>query len=372
MQSRDVATRASRSGAAALALTRAAFGTMPDGTPVDVFSLTNDRGLEVRVITYGAAIASLKTPDRDGRFGDIVTGFDSLEGYLACSSFFGATIGRYANRIANARFTLDGRTYHLEANDGPNQLHGGPHGFDKVVWTPEAIDGAGSRGVRLSYVSADGEQGFPGTLNATVTFTLTVDNELVIDYVAETDKATPVNLTNHSYFNLAGDGQRGILDHLLTIDADRYTPTDDALIPTGELAPVAGTPFDFREPTPIGLRIDADDEQIRNGHGYDHNFVLNASPAANGLRHAARLWSPSSGRTLEIATTQPGLQFYSGNLLDGTIVGKSGRRYGRRTSLCLETQHFPDSPNHPAFPSTIVRAGDRYRSRTMLTFGTAE
>jgi aldose 1-epimerase len=349
---------------ASLAVTSSAFGTMPDGTRVDVFTLKNGHGVEVRIITYGAAIASIKVPDRAGRFDDIVTGFDNLAGYLERSRFFGAIAGRYANRIANARFTLDGKTYELAANNGKNHLHGGRRGFDKVVWKGTPFERDGNSGVTLSYVSPDGDEGYPGTLTATVTYTLTASDDLTLDYEATTDKATPVNLTNHSYFNLAGDGRGDILQHRLTIAADRYTPVDDTLIPTGELAPVSGTPFDFRQPTAIGARIDADAEQIRRGKGYDHNFVLNGS----GLRKAARLLDPSSGRTLDVATTEPGMQFYSGNNLDGA-VGKNGHTYARRTSLCLETQHFPDSPNHATFPSTILRPGERFRSKTVFTFG---
>ncbi len=358
---------------AAITVTQSPFGRMPDGTTVDLFTLRNAHGVEVRVITYGAAIVSIKTPDRRGQFADIVTGFETLDGYLTKSRFFGAVAGRYANRIANARFTLDGHVYELAANDGRNHLHGGRRGFDKAVWKGSPFERGGEVGVVLTHVSPDGDEGYPGTLNVSVTYTLTPRDELIIDYDATTDKATPINLTNHSYFNLAGDGQGDILHHLLTIDADRYTPTDETQIPTGQLAPVAGTPFDFRKPTAIGARIDANDEQIRRGHGYDHNFVLNGSTAAAGgaerPHHAVRVVDPSSGRTLDVATTEPGLQLYSGNNLDGTAVGKDGHVYGRRTSFCLETQHFPDSPNHPNFPSTILRPRERFRSRTVFSFG---
>jgi aldose 1-epimerase len=354
--------------AAAMTLTRSTFGAMPDGTAVDLFTLTNAHGMEVRITTYGATIVSIKVPDRRGRFDDVVTGFDTLEGYLTRSRFFGAIAGRYANRIANARFTLDGRTYTLAANNGRNHLHGGRVGFDKVVWAGAPFERDGGVGVVLTHLSPDGDEGYPGTLSVSVTYTLTPRDELVIEYEATTDRATPVNLTNHSYFNLAGDGHGDILRHQLTIDADRYTPTDDTQIPTGRLEPVDGTPFDFRKPTAVGARIDADNDQIRFGKGYDHNFVLNgASP-----HHAARLMDPSSGRTLDVTTTEPGLQFYSGNNLDGSAVGKSGHVYGRRTSLCLETQHFPDSPNHADFPSTILRPGEQFRSRTVFTFGVTQ
>lgn len=356
--------------AAAMSVTQTTFGKMPDGTSVDVFTLTNAHGIEARIITYGAAIASLKTPDRAGRLGDIVTGFDTLEGYLTRSRFFGAIAGRYANRIANARFTLDGHTYALAANNGRNHLHGGRRGFDKAVWKGSPFERDGAVGVVLRHFSPDGDEGYPGNLTVTVTYTLTPRDELILDYTATTDKATPINLTNHSYFNLAGEGHGDILQHVLTIDADRYTPTDETQIPTGDLAPVAGTPFDFRKPTAVGARIDADDEQIRRGHGYDHNFVLNGS-SATAPHHAARVADPSSGRTLDVATTEPGVQFYSGNNLDGSAVGKNGHAYVRRAALCLETQHFPDSPNHPNFPSTILRPGSEFRSRTVFTFGAA-
>jgi aldose 1-epimerase len=361
--------------AAVMAVTHSTFGTTPDGTPVDLYTLTNAHGLEVRVMSYGAIVVSLKTPDRRGTFDDIVTGFDTLEGYVTRSRFFGAVAGRYANRIANARFTLDGKTYELAANNGRNHLHGGRRGFDKVVWKATTFERDGNVGVVLTHVSPDGDEGYPGTLDVSVTYTLTPRDELVVDYAATTDKATPINLTNHSYFNLAGDGRSDVLGQLLTIDADRFTPTDDTQIPTGEIAPVAGTPFDFRKPTAIGARIDADDEQIRRGHGYDHNFVLwsakalaERSPAPERPRHAARVVDPSSGRTMDVATTEPGVQLYTGNNLDG-VVGKHGHVYGRRTALCLETQHFPDSPNHPNFPSTILRPGQRFQSRTVFTFG---
>ena len=362
----------------AAAVTQAAFGTMPDGTVVDMFTLTNAHGLEVRIITYGAVLVSVKTPDRTGHFDDIVTGFDTLEGYVTRSRFFGAIAGRYANRIANARFTLDGRAYELAANNGKNHLHGGRRGFDKVVWKGAPFQRGEDVGVTLMHTSPDGDEGYPGTLNVSVAYTLTSRDELRIDYAASTDKATPINLTNHSYFNLAGDGRGDILQHLLTIDADRYTPTDETQIPTGALAPVDGTPFDFRKPTPVGARIDADDEQIRRGKGYDHNFVLNgwsATPrqaqAERNERppHAARVVDPSSGRTMDVATTEPGVQLYTGNNLDGSAVGKGGHVYGRRSALCLETQHFPDSPNHENFPSTILRPGAEFRSTTVFTFG---
>jgi aldose 1-epimerase len=348
-------------------VSRARFGTMPDGMPVDVFTLRNGHGMEVRAITYGGIIISLRVPDRSGTVGDVVLGYDSLSGYLKDSPYFGAIVGRYGNRIAKGRFTLDGVTYRLATNNGPNHLHGGLRGFDKVVWSAQAVSNDSGAGVRLTYESPDGDQGYPGTLRAEVRYLLTDRDELVVDYHATTDKATPVNLTQHSYFNLAGAGTRDVLDHVLWVNADRYTPVDSTLIPTGALAPVQGTPFDFRTATAIGTRIGANDQQIRFGGGYDHNFVLNRSDS--GLTHAARVVEPTTGRTLDVYTDQPGLQFYSGNFLDGSIMGKGGHVYGHRFGFCLETQHFPDSPNEAAFPSTILRPGEEYRTRTVFAFG---
>ena len=296
-------------------------------------------------------------------------GFDDLDGYLKASPYFGAVVGRYANRIAKGRFTLDGKTYTLPVNNGPNTLHGGVTGFDKVVWEAEPFRHGDSVGVTLAYTSRDGDQGFPGTLPARVTYTLTPADELIVDYLATTDKATPVNLSQHTYFNLAGEGDGDILGHVLAINAARYTPVDATLIPTGDVADLAGTPFDFRTPTAIGARIDKQDPQLQNGRGYDHNFVLDRSSPGGGLIVAARVVEPASGRTLQISTTEPGLQFYSGNFLDGTIRGKGGHVYPLRSGFCLETQHFPDSPNHANFPSTILRPGEEYRSRTVFAFG---
>jgi aldose 1-epimerase len=297
----------------------------------------------------------------------VVLGFDDDERYRGEHPYFGAVVGRFANRIAKGRFTLDGRTYHLATNDGPNHLHGGVRGFDKADWSSRAFERDGHRGVVFTHTSADGDQGYPGTLTARVTYTLTAANELTIEYDAETDRPTPVNLTQHTYFNLSGAATPDILHHRLALDADRFTPVDQTMIPTGDVAAVARTPFDFREATPIGARIASRDPQIGIGGGYDHNWVLNR--ASDGLTHAARLEDPVTGRTLDVSTTEPGVQFYSGNLLDGTIAGKGGRVYGPRAGLCLETQHFPDSPNQPAFPPAILRPGERLRSTTVLAFG---
>lgn len=347
---------------------RSDFGTLPGGEKVDLFTLTNANGVEVRAMTYGAIIVSLRTPDRQRRLDDIVLGFDTAAEYVTKQSpYFGAVVGRYANRIAGGKFTLDGHTYTLATNNGPNHLHGGVKGFDKYVWRGAAADTPAGPAVIFTRTSVDGEEGYPGNLKVRVTYTLTPGNELIIDFNATTDKPTPVNLSQHSYFNLAGQATRDVLDHQLQLDAAQFTPVDANLIPTGRLAPVAGTPFDFRQPAAIGARINADDEQLKNGGGYDHNFVLTGT--AEGLHHAAFVMEPSTGRTLEVATTEPGIQFYSGNFLDGTITGKEGRVYTKRFGFCLETQHFPDSPNKPRFPSTVLRPGGEYRSRTIWRFG---
>jgi aldose 1-epimerase len=334
---------------------------------VDAFTLANAQGLELRAVTYGGIIVSLAVPDRDGRLADVVLGHDSLEEYLSDSSYFGAIIGRFANRIAGARFTVDGTPYRLAANDGPNHLHGGRTGFDRVVWRAAPFRTGDAAGVALSYTSPDGEEGYPGNLDARVRYTLTDRNELVVDLLATTDQATPVNLTQHTCFNLTGDGAGDVLGHLLWINADLMTPVDENLVPTGEVAPVAGGPFDFRTLTAIGTRIATDDEQLRRGRGYDHNFVLKRGDP--GLIHAAQVVEPTSGRTLDVYTTEPGLQFYSGNFIDGRVIGKAGRVYGPRGGLCLETQHFPNSPNQPGFPSTLLQPGAQYRSRTVFAFG---
>ena len=350
-------------------VTKQPFGTLPDGRTVDAYTLTNANGLQVKAITYGGIITSILTPDRTGKLGDIVLGYDTLAGYLKASPYFGAIVGRYANRIANARFTLNGKTYHLPANDGKNSLHGGQVGFDKALWDAQPLQEPGLVGLVLTHTSPAGDQGYPGTLTARVTYRLTDRGELEVDYEATSDAATPVNLTQHSYFNLGGEGTSDILGEWLTIYADSFTPIDSTLIPTGKLAGVDATPFDFRSSTPIGARIDGKDEQLARGRGYDHNFVLNGSPSLDHLAHAASVLDPASGRTLDVYTSQPGLQFYSGNFLDGTIHGKSGHVYAHRSGICLETQHFPDSPNQRAFPSTILRPGQTYRSKTVFLFG---
>jgi aldose 1-epimerase len=324
--------------------------------------------MTVDLLDYGGIVVSIRVPDRAGQFDDVVLGFDTLEDYTARSPFFGATIGRYANRIARGRFTLDGVAHTLATNNGPNHLHGGPRGWDKVIWRGEPFDGPDRSGVRLRYTSADGEEGYPGTVEVEVTYVLTDASELRIDCRATTDAPTIINVTQHTYFNLAGNAANTILDHRIQLLADRYTPVDGTLIPTGALAPVADTPFDFRTPAPIGARIDEPDEQLVFGEGYDHNYVINRT--GPGLVPAARVAEPTSGRTLEASTTEPGLQFYTGNHLPAALSGKSGRTYGRRAGFCLETQHFPDSPNQPAFPSAVLRPGHEYRWTTVYAFGT--
>ena len=315
-------------------------------------------------MTYGAIVVSLRVPDKTGKVDDVVLGCNSVEEYEKQTAHFGGIVGRYANRIAHGTFQLDGQTYHIPKNDGDNALHGGTRGFDKVVWQGKQIPD----GVEFSYISKDGDQGFPGTLATNVRYTLS-KNALRIEYSAITDKDTVVNLTNHSYFNLAGQGTGNILDDVLKIDASRMTPVDETLIPTGELKPVEGTPFDFRKPHVIGERINADDEQLKLGRGYDHNFVLDHS--SGELAEAAEVYEPTTGRTLRVLTTEPGVQFYTGNFLDGSITGKEGRVYNRRFALCLETQHFPDSPNHPSFPTTELKPGQKFHSVTVYEFGTA-
>jgi aldose 1-epimerase len=338
------------------------WGNTPEGQPVELYTLTNAKGSEARIMTYGGVVVSLKVPDRSGALGDVVAGFDNLEGYLTPPPYFGALIGRYGNRIGGGQFSLGGMVYHLAKNDGANHLHGGVRGFDKRLWSAKPLS---PQSLELSYLSKDGEEGYPGNLSATVTYTLTDAQELRIEYLATTDKETVVNLTNHSYFNLAGEGD--ILAHQVMIHADRFTPVDKGLIPTGELKSVAGTPFDFQMAKAIGERIEQKDEQLMFGHGYDHNWVLNRT--GSGLETAAKVTDPKSGRVMEVLTTEPGLQFYTGNFLDGTLKGK-GRVYTRRSAFCMETQHFPDSPNKPAFPSTVLKPGDTYRTTTIYRFST--
>ncbi len=343
------------------------FGKTPDGQPVDLFVLTNKNGAEASITNYGGAVVSIKVPDRNGRLADVVLGYDTVDGYVNDKSYFGALVGRYGNRIAHAQFVLDGKTYTLAKNNGDNSLHGGIKGFNKAVWTAKTFSGKDGQSLELSFLSKDGEEGFPGNLKVTVTYTWTDANALMIEYAATTDKKTVVNLTNHSYFNLAGQGNGDILGHLLTIEADRFTPVDSGLIPAGELREVAGTPFDFRKATAIGARIDQDDEQLKLGGGYDHNFVLRR-PAGSGESLGARVVEPASGRVLEVWTIEPGVQFYTGNFLDGKSPGKGGATYPKRSAFCLETQHFPDSPNQPKFPPVVLNPEERYHTITTYKF----
>jgi aldose 1-epimerase len=344
---------------------RRPFGALPDGTRVDLFTLANGRGTAVDVATYGGIVTALRTRDALGRLGDVVLGHDSLDGYLSGNApYLGALVGRYANRIAAGRFTLGGRVHQLACNDGPNHLHGGLRGFDKRVWSAMAGAGPSGAALELTLVSEDGEEGYPGRLSVCVTFTLDEDDQLRLDYAASAEAPTHCNLTHHGYFDL--DGGADILGHLLTLRAGRFLPVDEGLIPTGELRPVAGTPMDFTHPSAIGARLEADDEQLRRARGYDHCWALDGG--GEGLALAATLDGPVSGRRLEVLTTEPGLQLYSGNFLDGTVVGKAGRAYRRRSGLCLETQHFPDSPNRPGFPSTRLVPGQAWRSSTAFRF----
>ena len=355
------AASAAAKGLSKMDVIKGPFGSLPDGTAVEIYTLTNKNGLKARIMTFGAILVSLEVPDRTGRPGDIVLGYDALDGYVKNNPYFGAIVGRYGNRIAKGRFTLDGVTFKLAVNNGENHLHGGLKGFDKVVWDAEPRLEEDGVGVKFTYLSKDGEEGYPGNLEVMVHYALTNDDELRIGYEAATDKPTPVNLTHHSYFNLGG-GAKDILGHELMLAADRYTAVDKGLIPTGELAPVKGTPMDFTTATAIGSRI------AKVEGGYDHNYVLNKPDVAMGM--AARLADPVSGRIMEIHTTEPGIQFYSGNFLDGAITGKGGRVYKKHFGLCLETQHFPDSPNHPNFPSTILSPGRVLKSLTIHKFFT--
>ncbi len=348
-------------------ISREPYGTMPDGTEVDLYTLTGNGGCRARVINFGGIVVSLEVPDRRGLVSDVVLGFDGLDGYLGEHPYFGALIGRYGNRIGKARFTLGGVEYKLAANDGANHLHGGVKGFDKVIWQGDIMEDAAGPALLLRYLSSDGEEGYPGNLTVEVTYRWTEDRGFRIDYRATTNKKTVINLTQHSYFNLADAGASDILGHELMIAADRFTPVDAGLIPTGEFRAVEGTPMDFRRPIAIGARIEEDDEQLRFGTGYDHNWILRARDGTPAL--AARVYEPTTGRVMEVHTTQPGLQFYSGNLLDGSNVGKGGVSYQARSGLCLETQHFPDSPNKSEFPSTVLLPGEEYRTTTIYKFG---
>jgi aldose 1-epimerase len=351
-------------------ITKEPWGAV-DGQPVDLYTLTNSHDMTVTITNYGGIIQSIWVPDRRGREKNVALGFDNLDDYVTSSPYFGCITGRYANRIAEGRFSLDGEEYQLATNDGPNHLHGGNVGFDKRVWDATPIEGDDSVGLELTYTSPDGEENYPGTLETTVTYTLTNDNEIEVDYHATTDAPTIVNLTNHTYFNLAGEGSGTIEDQRLYLNADHYTPVDETLIPTGEIAPVEDTPFDFTRSTAIGERIRDGHEQIVIGRGYDHNFVLNREdPEDDSMILAAKVTDPRSGRVLEISTTEPGIQFYSGNFLDGTLVGTGGNVYRQGDAFALETQHFPDSPNQPNFPSTVLRPGEVYETSTVYAFST--
>jgi aldose 1-epimerase len=348
-------------------ISQAPFGKMPDGAPVEIYTLRNSKGMEARIMTYGGIIVSLKVPDKNGKLGDVVLGYDDLDGYLKATPYFGALIGRYGNRIGGAKFTLEGKTYTLATNNGPNSLHGGLKGFDKVVWTAVKAD-VGPKGPRLELncLSQDGEEGFPGNLKVTAVYTLTDNNELRLDFTATTDKPTVCNLTHHSYFNLAGQGNGDILGHEVYINSDKTTPVDKELITTGKFASVDGTPFDFRKPTTIGARINDPDTQLQYGPGYDHNWVINKPMGKLGLQ--ARVYEPTSGRVMEVFSTEPGLQFYTGNSLDGSIIGKDGKVYQRRTAFCMEPQHYPDSPNKPMFPTTELKPGETYQNTIIYRF----
>jgi aldose 1-epimerase len=349
-------------------ITKASFGKTAGGKGVAIYTLTNSRGAEAKIITYGGAVVSLKVPDKNGKLADVVLGFDSVTDYEKHMSYIGALIGRYANRIAKGKFTLSGGQYTLATNNGENHLHGGPKGYDKVIWKARPFIDAGGAHLELTYLSKNGEEGYPGNLKVSVIYALTEQNELKIEYSAVTDKETIVNLTHHSYFNLAGAGNGDILAHQLTINADRFTPTDGGSIPYGELRSVAGTPFDFTKASEIGSRIGQPDEQLKFGSGYDHNWVLNK--AGNELSLAASVYEGTSGRVMDVFTTEPGLQFYSGNFLDGAIAGKGGKKYPRRSGFCLEAQHFPDSPNQAAFPTTTLKPGQTYKQTTIYKFST--
>ena len=351
-------------------ISQAPFGGIPDGPPVTIYTLRNDKGMEVRILTYGGIVQSLKVPDKNGKFDDVVLGYDNLGGYLTNSPYFGALIGRYGNRIGGGKFTLEGKTYKLAANNGPNSLHGGIKGFDKVVWQAKSWLTPDGPALELTYVSQDGEEGFPGNLKVTAIYTLTDNNELHLSFTATTDQPTLCNLTQHSYFNLRGQGNGDILGHEVCINSDKITPVDKDLITTGEYAPVDGTPFDFRKPTAIGARIGArindPNQQLQFGTGYDHNWVINKPLGKLGLQ--ARVFEPATGRVLEVWSTEPGVQFYTGNFLDGSITGKDGKVYSRRNGFCLEPQHYPDSPNKPMFPTTELKPGETYQNTIVYRF----
>ena len=351
-------------------ISKESFGKTADGESVDLFTLTNRNGMEARITNYGGIVTTLTAPDRNNKYADVVLGFNDLDSYLKGHPYFGALVGRYGNRIAKGRFTLNGVEYKLAVNNGENHLHGGIKGFDKVVWTARSMRTKLGPALSLTYVSKDMEEGYPGNLTVKVVYTLTNNNELRIDYSASTDKDTVTNLTHHSYFNLAGEGTGDILNHQLLLKASRFTPTDAGSIPTGELRNVQGTPFDFLKSTSIGARINQDEEQLKFGGGYDHNWVVNGR--AGTLRQAASVYESTSGRVMDVWTTEPGIQFYTGNFLDGTLTGKSGKAYARRNGFCLETQHYPDSPNKPKFPTTTLRKGATYRSTTIYRFSARE
>ncbi len=357
-------TQLSGSSASNPTITKHEFGKTSDGKTAEAYVLKNKNGVEVTLTDFGATLVSFKAPDRNGKLADIVLGYKSAAEYESGKAFFGGTIGRYGNRIAKGQFTLDGKVYHVPTNDGPNSLHGGTIGFNKRYFQAKDISTAGVPSVEFTYLSPDGEEGYPGNLKVKVVYSLNDQNELKISYTATTDKDTVLNLTNHSYFNLAGEGSGDILAHELMLKADKFTPVDATLIPTGELKPVKGTPFDFNKSTPIGARIDQDDQQLKYGKGYDHNWALTAGKQAKP-QLAAEAFEPKSGRVLQVLTMEPGVQFYSGNFLDGTVVGISGKAYGHRSGFCLETQHFPDSPNHANFPSTTLKPGQTYRTETI-------
>lgn len=356
------------SAVGAVEVTKKPWGKTPDGTAVDLFTLRNARGAEATITTYGGIVVTLLMPDRNGRMGDIVLGYDNLQGYIDKTPYFGCLVGRYGNRIGDAKFTLDGTTYTLAKNDGPNSLHGGAKGFDKVVWSGRSVESKDGAALELTYLSRDGEEGFPGNLKVTAVYTLTNDNELKLDFSATTDKPTVCNLTHHSYFNLRGQGDGDILGHEIMINSARITPIDKTLITTGEYMPVEGTPFDFRKPAAIGARINESDTQLGYGPGYDHNWVIDKPAGQLGIQ--ATVYESTTGRVLEVLSDEPGLQFYSGNFLDGTIKGKGGVVYQKRTGFCLEPQHYPDSPNKPQFPSVVLRPGQLYQNTIIYRFST--